>query len=83
MSGGASLNVRADAAGLYGKVSALGFSTRISLSSADPLGELQAKLGSKPRSVKISDRQVVPEGMESVLISGAEQVIPYRYPCRI
>lgn len=82
-SGGASVNVRADATGLYGKVSALGFSTRISLSATDPIGQLQAKLGSKPRSVKISDRQVVPEGMESVLINGADQVVPYRYPSRI
>lgn len=82
-SGGASVNLRADAIGLYGKVSALGFSTRIDLSGPDPLSQLQAKLGGKPRLVKISDRQVVPEGLESIMRAGADRVVPYRYPSRV
>lgn len=82
-SGGASVNLRADAAGVYGKISALGFSSRINLSGTDPLEQLQAKLGGKPRFVKISDRQVVPEGLESVMMGGADRVVPYRYPSRV
>lgn len=82
-SGGVSVNLRADASGVYGKVSVLGFSSRIDLSGTDPLGELQARLGSKPRVVKISDRQAVPEGLESIMLGEADRVVPYRYPSRV
>lgn len=82
-SGRVSVSLRADAKGLYGKLGALGFSTRVELSGPDPLGQLQAKLGGKPRVVKISDRQVVPDSVLSSLSEGAERVVPYRYPSRV
>lgn len=80
---GASVNLRADAAGLYATVSALGFSARIDLSGTDPMQDLQSKLGGAPRLVKISDRRAVPESMEAAILGSAEKVVPYRYPSRV
>ena len=82
-SGQVSVNLRADAAGLYGKASALGFSTRVDLTGPDPLAQLQARLGGKSRVVKISDRRVIPEDTMSAILAGAEKVTPYRYPGRV
>lgn len=81
--GRVSANVRGDAMGLYANVSALGFSTRIDLSSSDPLGQLQQNLGGKPSVVKISDRAVLHESLLSTLYGDAERVVPYRYPSRV
>ena len=82
-SAGASVNLRADAGGLYGVVSAMGFSSRIELSGADPMRQLESRLGGTPRFVQVSDRRVVPEGLESAILSSAERVVPYRYPSRV
>ncbi len=82
-SAGALVSLRADAAGLHGTVSALGFSTRIDLPGTDPMQHLQSKLGGTPRLVRISDRRAVPESMEAAILGSAEKVVPYRYPSRV
>lgn len=80
---GVSVNLRADSMGVYGEASALGFLTKIDLSGADPVQQLQDKFRGKPKFVKISDRQAVPDGLGSAMAVIAERVIPYRYPSRV
>lgn len=80
---GALVNLRADAAGLYGAVSALGFSTRIDFTGTDPMQHLKSRFGGAPSLLRVSDRQAVPESLEAALLGSAEKVVPYRYPSRV
>lgn len=78
--GGVSVNLRAGPEGVYGKASALGFSTRVEMSGVDPVGQLFDKFGGSPEFIRISDRQAVPQVFESMVTAGAVRTIPYRYP---
>lgn len=82
-SGGVTVNLRFDSKGLFALVNALGFQIRVNLPEGDPAAALAEILGGEVLSVRLSDRDVIPEAVTKRFVRGRESVVPYRYPSRV
>lgn len=78
-----SVNIRSDSAGVFASLAASGFKIKLELDPGAPMAGLEAKLGGKPASLRVSDRQVVSKDLENSFAESCSQVVPYRYPSRV